>query len=430
MTSNPSLKLQLKRLSSLHPKLIDLSLGRVTKLLNKLENPQNFLPPIVHVAGTNGKGSTIAFMRSILEAAGYKVHVYSSPHLLIFNERICLAGKIISDESLLEILTSVEKANGQEPITFFEITTVAAFIAFATSPADILLLETGLGGRLDATNVVKNPLITVLTSISLDHQKFLGTSLAEIAREKAGIIKPGHPCVVGRQSSQSMQSIIARSQDVGSPLYMQDEDWSAYEKSDSLFYSSPTSSWKLPRPNLLGSHQINNCGLAIAALERCPKFQISGKHFEKGVSSAFWPGRLQHLKNSPLISRFSSCWELWLDGGHNPEAGRILSEYIYKNWTEKPLYVICGMIDSKDCKSYLSNFSNHVKVLYTVTIPNQTSSVKASKLALIGESLGLITEAASSPKIAIEKIYSSGPISGRILICGSLYLAGAILAEA
>ena len=430
MAFNSKLDQVLTRFFKLHPKLIDLSLSRITRLLKKLGNPEDHLPPIIHVAGTNGKGSTIAFIRSILECANYRPHVYSSPHLVNFNERILLAGNTISDHELLKLLENVEKINAGEPITFFEITTAAAFVAFASTKADIALIETGLGGRLDTTNVVKNPLLSILTPIHLDHQNFLGNTVAKIAREKAGIIKPGHTCIVAKQQDLAMQSILAHSQEVGSALYVQDEDWSIKTEKNKINYSSARSKWTLPLPNLLGDYQVNNCGLALAALERCPSFVVSKQDISNGIQSTKWPGRMHRLMEGPLLTKLPNGYELWLDGGHNPHAGEALAKYISNSWQDKPFHMICGMIKSKDCNGYLCAFANLAHSVQTVTIPNQVSSIEALELTRIALKIGIKATPTTSVKTAIHHLVSNYSYKeGRILICGSLYLAGVILQE-
>jgi len=427
MSLTPQVLATLKRLSELHPKLIDLSLDRIKRLLEILGNPQDFLPPTIHVAGTNGKGSTIAFLRTILEKSGYKVHVYSSPHLVRFNERIYLAGSEIEDKILIRFLNIVEKANANLPITFFEITTAAAFVAFATVPADILIIETGLGGRLDTTNVIKYPVLTVLTPISLDHQKFLGHHLAEISREKAGIIKAGRPCILAQQHPEAIHPIIARAQDVGAPLYSENEDWFLERKNNCFIYHGAKSKLELPLPNLLGYHQVSNCGLAIATLDRLNNFKIPNQNIKEGVKSTTWPARLQNLTKTLLNSELSTNWELWLDGGHNPAAGEAIASFIENNWSDKRLYLISGMMNSKDCKAYFQPIASLIETLYTVKIPGESQSMPAKQLADVGSQLNIKSTPFSSVKRAIEHIKKSNKKTGRILICGSLYLAGYIL---
>jgi dihydrofolate synthase / folylpolyglutamate synthase len=419
----------LERLSGLHPKLIDLSLVRVERLLKILGDPQDCLAPTVHIAGTNGKGSTLAYLRAMLEASGYAAHVYTSPHLVQFNERIRLAGELITEDALSELLEAVEEANGGEPITFFEITTAAAFVAFASIPADIVLLETGLGGRLDTTNVIKTPALTVITPISHDHHQFLGTTLAEIAREKAGILKPGYPCVVARQSAEAMQSIVARADDLGCALFVEEEDWSVHEDGGELIYQGPRGTRRLPLPNLPGAHQIGNAGLALAALDRLPRFTVTQEKMAEGLSNTHWPGRLQRLTKGPLVDLMPAGWELWLDGGHNASAGEAIAQYADVNWVDQPLYLISGMLNSKSCDDFLRPLAGIASHLSTVAIPGEENTVSAEDLSAIAASVGM----KATPMPAVTDALSAVPMSpgspGRVLICGSLYLAGTVLSE-
>ncbi len=419
----------LERLSRLHPKLIDLSLVRVERLLKILGDPQDCLAPTVHVAGTNGKGSTIAYLRAALEAAGYAAHVYTSPHLVRFNERIRLTGELITEDALLELLEAIEDANGGESITFFEITTAAAFVAFASIPADIVLLETGLGGRLDTTNVIKSPALTVITPVSHDHHQFLGSTLADIAREKAGILKPGYPCVVARQPVEAMESIVARAEELGSALFIQDEDWSVHEDRGELLYEGPRGKRRFPLPNLPGDHQIDNAGLAIAALDRLPRFAVSDAHMATGLTNVQWPGRLQRLTNGPLVDLMADGWELWLDGGHNASAGEAISTFAKANWTDRPLYLIGGMLNSKSCADFLRPLAEQSVQFFTVAIPGEENTVSADDLADIAGSVGMDATPQSSVMAALKALPSPSGEVGRVLICGSLYLAGTVLAE-
>ncbi len=419
----------LERLSGLHPKLIDLSLVRVERLLKVLGDPQDCLAPTVHIAGTNGKGSTVAFLRAILEAADQRVHVYTSPHLVRFNERIRLAGELITEDALSELLEAIEQANAGENITFFEITTAAAFVAFASVPADIVLLETGLGGRLDTTNVIKAPAVTVLTPISHDHHQFLGTTLSSIAREKAGILKPGYPCVVARQPIEAMETIQARAIELGCALYVQDEDWSVRAEGEQLIYEGPRGVRALPKPALPGAHQVNNAGLALAALDRLPRFPVNDDTAAKGLQNASWPGRLHHLTTGPLVDLMPDGSELWLDGGHNASAGEAIATFAKTNWTDKPLYLIGGMLNSKNCDDFLRPLVAVGDTLSAVAIPFEENTVSAPDLADIARSVGLVANNQTSVVEALKTLplYPNKP--ARVLICGSLYLAGTVLAE-
>jgi len=418
----------LDRLTKLHPKLIDLSLGRVKTLLERLGNPETALPPVVHVAGTNGKGSVIAYLRAALEAGGRDVHVHVTPHLVRFNERIRLAGELIPEDDLIALLRECEDANGGEPITFFEITTAAALLAFARTPADILLLETGLGGRLDATNVVKRPALTVITPISIDHQQFLGDTLAEIAGEKAGILKPGVVCVLARQEPEAAEIIRARADGMGVALYEQDRDWTVAADGEGLVYEGPRGSKRLPRPNLVGVHQIGNAGVAVAALDRLRDFPVDQAGLAKGLTEAQWPARLQHLAQGGLAGLLRPDLELWLDGGHNEAAAAAIAAWL-ETEEERPLHLILGMLKTKEASPFLANLKPHVTSLRTVAIPDEEASQSAEELAAQAESLGITARPVSNVAMALGEITSDEAGAGRVLIAGSLYLAGWVLGE-
>ena len=421
----------LKRLLGLHPKLIDLSLGRVHTLLEKLGHPERSLPPVVHVAGTNGKGSVIAFMRAALEAAGYKVDVHTSPHLVRFHERIRLNGKLIKENYLQEILELCERVNGSEPITFFEITTVAALVAFAENKSDIVLLETGLGGRLDATNVIKEPRLSVITPISIDHQDFLGSTLEAIAQEKAGILKRAVPAVIARQPIQALNVIRARAVEIGTPLFEQDEDWFASENNHQLNYKTVFANKNLNLPNLVGPHQIENAGIAVAALDRLGGFSISDTAINQGLSTAQWPARLQHLTSGPLLDIAGSGNEIWLDGGHNLAASHAIASQakIWKESDDLPMFLVFGMLNSKNPGDFLRPLAPFVKGLQCLDIPEETNTISAIELKTIAKTLNMTSDIAPSPTAAVQAISKAAPNGARILICGSLYLAGHILSE-
>lgn len=422
----------LARLLELHPKVIDLSLGRVLALLEKLGNPQDYLPPVVHVAGTNAKGSVIAYMRAALEAQGFGVHVHISPHLVRFVERIRLSGELISEEALSELLEGCERINAGEPITFFEITTAAALVAFASTEADVVLLETGLGGRLDATNVVKRPAVCVITPISMDHQQFLGDSLSAIGREKAGILKRGTPAVIARQPKQAMDSIVAVAQDLGVALYRQDEDWSVHRDGDRLVYQNPKGRLDLPLPNLIGPHQVDNAGIALAALDRLAALPVSEKARAEGLTSAQWPGRLQRLTKGPLMEGLADGWELWLDGGHNEAAAHAIAaqaEVWAKEPEAKPLLAIFGMLNSKDPVTYLAPLADQIAALQGVAIPGEENALDASVLVAAARGQGIHADPAISVKAALDALVRRADRPARILVCGSLYLAGTVLSE-
>lgn len=420
----------LKRLLSLHPKLVDLSLGRMERILAALGHPEKQLAPVVHVTGTNGKGSVIAFLRAILEAAGLKVHVYTSPHLVRFHERIRLAGKLIDEDHLNAVLDECEFANGGEEITYFEITTAAAFLAFARTPADVVLLENGLGGRLDATNVVARPAATAITPVSMDHQQFLGDTLAEIATEKAGIIKPGVPCIVGPQHPDAMDVIVGHTEARGAPLLEWGINWRAREDDiGGMVFDHQGRSLSLPMPGLPGAHQIINAGHAAAIARTLDFTAVSDDHIAAGLRSVDWPARLQRLNAGPVIDALPKTWEVWLDGGHNPDAGETIARFVKSNWGDRPLYLISGMINSKQPAGYFKPLAETAKGVHCVTIPDEPAAIPADELAGIAKKAGLTADTAESALAAARAIASdvSGP--ARVLICGSLYFAGSILAE-
>jgi len=423
----------LARLIRLHPKRMDLSLGRLERLLARLDHPQRKLPPVVHVAGTNGKGSSIAYMRAALEAAGYRVHVYISPHLLRFNERIRLSGRQIGDGALHAALQVCERANGDEPITFFEITTAAAFVAFAQTPADVLLLETGLGGRLDATNVVERPLLTAITPVSYDHQQFLGESLTEIAGEKAGILKPDAPAVIGPQQPEALAAIERRARELGVSLSLAGRDWTVHRADGGLRFAGNGGALDLPLPRLAGLHQAENAGLALACLQALPGFTLPHTALAAGLQRADWPGRLQHLAEGRLQALLPAGSEVWLDGGHNPAAGDVLAESL-RTWQARdprPLHVVFGMLNSKDPQAFLAPFVPLAPGgLFTVPVPDEPASLSASDAAAAAESAGLPARPLADVPAALAAIAeqsTAGP-APRVLICGSLYLAGHVLA--
>ena len=413
----------LDRLSRLHPKIIDLSLDRVLRLLAALGHPEMRLPPVVHVAGTNGKGSTIAFLRAFFEAAGRRAHVYTSPHLVRFAERIRVAGSLPDDRALLALLEEVEAANAGAPITFFEITTAAAFLAFSRTPADVCLLETGLGGRLDATNVVAQPALTVITPIALDHQQLLGDTIAAIAAEKAAIIKPGTPCVVALQQPQADRVIAKRAAAVGAPLIKQGRDFSVC---DNLVYTSAAVEWALPPPGLTGAFQSGNAALALAAIERLGG--VDAAALARGMAGVDWPARMQRLTRGPLAGSLPEGWELWLDGGHNPHAAAAIALHA-QGWRDRPLYAVCGMLENKDIDGYFKHVGPCVQALRGVAIPGEHHALPAETVAAKAAAHG-VPETRPAPSVgeAIGDL-ATHPGPARIIICGSLYLAGTVLAE-
>ncbi len=432
MMPTPVYDAVLERLKGLHPKVIDLALGRVQRLLAALDHPECQLPPVVHVAGTNGKGSCCAHLRAMLEAAGKSVHVYTSPHLVRFAERIRVAGQIIGDDALTALLEECEQRNSGQPITFFEITTAAAFLAFARQPADVCLLETGLGGRVDATNVLDRPALTVLTSISIDHQAFLGNSLAEIAGEKAGILKSGVPCVVAAQEPDALAVILARAQAVGTPLFIEGRDWSVQEDGHGgLLFSMAGRSLSLPRSALPGPHQVGNAGVAVAAAlilnDALVQPLLTDAAIAHGLRTVEWPARMQQLTRGPLRQALPSDWELWLDGGHNPSAGQMLGQ-VAAGWSDRPLYIVSGMINTKDGGGFLAPLSGKAAAMLTVSIPDEPNSLTAQQLADMAQAEGVDAQPVGSLAEAIAR-FAVLPGPARVLICGSLYLAGVVLRD-
>ena len=413
----------LQRMMALHPKVIDLTLDRMGRCLEAVGNPHEHLPPVIHVAGTNGKGSTQAMIRAGLEAAGQTVHAYTSPHLAWFHERIRVAGKIISEDRLTEILDEVYKANDGHQITYFEITTVAAFLAFMREKADWTLLEVGLGGRHDATNVVDHPRLTIITTVDLDHQQFLGETLGEIAYQKAGIIKRGVPVVIGPQHEESLEVIEAEAAKFGAPCLTHGQHWHAWEERGRLIYQDATGLLDLPLPNLRGPHQIGNAGMAIAALRHLGFDEAA---CEGAVTSAYWPARMQRLHHGPLVEAAPEA-ELWLDGGHNPAAGEALAATLAE-MPRRPTHMICGMLSTKDVAGYLRPLAAQALSLHAVAIPGETATLPAEDTAAAAESVGLSATVSPSVADALADIAAADP-TARILICGSLYLAGSVLRE-
>ena len=418
----------LARLTLLYPKLIDLSLGRTHRLLGDLGNPHHRLPPVIHVAGTNGKGSTIAMMRAVLEAAGYHVHVYTSPHLVRFSERIRLVGGLIDESLLLQMLEHVETANAGKPITFFEVTTAVAFLTFAQVPADVVLLETGLGGRFDATNVIAQPAVTALSSISMDHMQYLGNTLALIAGEKAAIMKPGVPCVSVEQSPEAMAVIEKAARDIGAPLKVQSRDWKI-EADNGLTFTGETQHWKTSTPSLPGRHQYDNAGLALAALEQSP-FAIPPFALRSGMRNIEWPARAQKLKTGPLVSALPGGWELWLDGGHNAGGGAAVAALAADIWADAPLHLICGMLATKVADDYLHPLTARAASLTAVPIPSSDAALPPADLAEAAKRAGFKdVHVAEDAAAALKRITASVQGRARVLICGSLYLAGEVLKD-
>jgi len=411
----------LSDLLSLHPKIIDLTLDRVTSLLKNLHNPEKEIPPVIHIAGTNGKGSTQALIRAGLEGFGKSVHVYTSPHLSKFHERIVLSGNLITEKDLIKTLKECQIANENKPITFFEITTCAAFLAFSRIQADYTLLEVGLGGRLDATNVIENPKLTIITPVSLDHIQFLGDTIPLIAKEKAGIIKKSVPCIVGPQTQQALSVIRMISDELGSPLKVYNEHWHVREKNDILVYQDELGNLELPLPKLVGNHQVINAGTAIAAMR---ELKLSKNAIEYGLKNVSWPARMQRLKRGSLIE-IADDFELWLDGGHNEAAGKAISSTLNLLPTQQNI-LICGMLKTKDIVGFLEPFLGIIECVCGIPVPGEDCSSSPENIADFADSLGIDSLSAQNVHEAIKMIQQKYS-KGRIIICGSLYLAGDIL---
>ena len=410
----------LTRLMSLHPKVIDLVLDRVHRLLAALDHPETRLPPVIHVAGTNGKGSTLAMIRAGLEGAGETCHAYTSPHLARFHERIRVAGQLIGEGELIRLLEECEAANGSDPITYFEITTCAALLAFARTPADWTLLEVGLGGRLDATNVV-NPRLTVIAPVSMDHEAYLGDTLPQIAAEKAGILKPGVPCIVGPQDEAALEVIEYRAARLNAPLLIHGQHWHVGEEDGRLVFQDETGLMDLPLPRLIGAHQVANAGMAVAALRALDR--AGGA--EAAMTRAEWPARLQRLKTGPLARAAPA--DIWLDGGHNPAAGVALAEALGR-LPARPLHLVCGMLRTKDATGYMRPLAPLADHLHAISIPGEANTLSAAETTASARAAGLAASEAGSLAAAVDCIARTAP-DARILICGSLYLAGHVLRE-
>lgn len=424
----------LERLLSLHPKEIDLSLGRIERLLARLHHPERRVPPVIHIAGTNGKGSTASYVRAMLEAHGKRVHLYTSPHLVRFHERIQLAGNDgsmpVSEDRLAATLAHCEDVNAGEPITFFEITTAAAFMLFAEDPADFLVLEVGLGGRLDATNVVERPAVTVITPVSHDHPQFLGDKIEQVAFEKAGILKPGVTAVIAPQADVALQVIKARAGEVGAYLSVSGEDWQCFAQHGRMIYQDAGGLMDLPPPRLPGSFQIDNAGTAVATLRALPDVAVSPDACAKGLETTNWPARMQRLGEGRLVDLVPGDAEIWLDGGHNPAAGTAIAQTFaeLEEKVSRPLVMIVGMINSKDAGGYFKPFAGLAHSIYTVTIPGEQNAIPAEELAEIAVKAGIGALPIDSIEEALQLAGEQSP-SPRILICGSLYLAGHVLRE-
>jgi dihydrofolate synthase/folylpolyglutamate synthase len=426
--------LVLARLGALHPKRIDLSLGRLNRLLTVLDNPQRKLPPVIHVGGTNGKGSTVTFLRAMLEAAGKSVHAYTSPHLVHFHERIRIGApggsRIVADEMLAAALEEAERANHGGEITFFEITTAAAMLLFARNPADVLLLEVGLGGKLDATNVIEQPLASVVTPVSIDHTEYLGTTIDKIAAEKAGIFKRNVPAIIARQDEVALAVLDRAAQRAGARPFISGEDWHATEEAGRLVYSDEQGLLDLPRPRLFGRHQIENAGTAVATLRAIASLDIPVSAIEAGLQKADWPARMQNLSGGKLAARLPEGAELWLDGGHNAAGADAVSAAIgeMEERSPRPLVLITGMLTTKSAEDFLMRFSGIARHVLGVSPPGEASR-PASEIVEAARHAGIAGEATEGLLDALDRVkklaLSAPP---RVLITGSLYLAGEVLA--
>jgi dihydrofolate synthase / folylpolyglutamate synthase len=423
----------LERVMRLHPRSIDLGLERIQRLLAALGHPERRLPPIVHVAGTNGKGSLVAYLRSMAEAAGYRVHVYTSPHLVRFNERIRVAGHIIEDDTLDEILTECEEANAEQPITFFEITTVAAYLAFSRVPADLAVIEVGMGGRYDATNVIE-PTVSAITPIGYDHTGFLGDKLEGIAGEKAGILKHAVPGVIGRQRDIATEVIAAEAAKLAAPLFRMGREWQVTPTASGFRYESDLQSFDLPAPALAGAHQLDNAATAVACIERlrAAGFAIDEAAIRKGLATVEWPARLQRLTRGPLVDALPPGSELWLDGGHNEDCGLALAR-MAADWAKEPgalpLYLVFGMLTTKDASGFLRPLARHATAARAVPFPEGHSAYTPAEACEKAAEVGLDCLPVNDIGAALEDLLATQPAPMRILVCGSLYLAGAVLAR-
>ena len=421
------------RLQALHPKLIDLSLDRMWRILDAIGHPERALPPVIHVAGTNGKGSSIAFMRAILEAAGLRVHVYTSPHLVRINERFRIGakgeGRLVSNDELASTFEECERANAGQPITVFEITTAAGLLLFARHPGDVLLLEVGLGGRLDATNVIERPLASVIAPVSFDHADYLGDDITKIAGEKAGILKPGVPAFVAAQPRDALSVIERTAAKLGAPIKKAGEDWHTNEERGRLVYQDDDGLLDLPAPRLAGRHQFDNAGLAIATLRGSPRLIIPPSAYE-AIARAEWPARMQRLAHGTLVALLPPGSELWLDGGHNAEGGRAVANALadLEERVSRPLVLVVGMLASKDAGAFLNNFSGLARRLIAVPIPDQANCIPADDIAALARRANIPAQSAGDVADALREVSRLDIDPPRVMITGSLYLAGAVLA--
>ena len=422
-----------QRLMNRHPRIITLGLERIQHLLKALDSPEKKLPPLIHVAGTNGKGSLAAYLRAMAEAAGYRVHVYTSPHLVHFNERIRIAGRLIGDDELDEMLTECEEANGDTPIAFFEITTALAYLAFSRVPAELGIIEVGMGGRFDATNVIE-PALSAITPIGYDHTGFMGDKLEGIAWEKAGVIKHAVPAVIGRQRDVSTAVIEAEAAKLAAPLFRMGREWQVTPTTQGFHYESDLTTFDLPAPALAGAHQIDNAATAVACIERlrAARFAIDEKAIRTGLKSVEWPARLQRLTKGPLVEALPPGCELWLDGGHNEDCGLVLGR-MASDWAKEPaplpLYLVFAMQTTKDASGFLRPLSRHALAARAVPFPEGHVAYTPVEACAKAAEVGLGCVPVNDNGAALEDLLATQPAPMRILICGSLYLAGTVLAR-
>ncbi|GAA5104503.1 folylpolyglutamate synthase/dihydrofolate synthase family protein [Bartonella jaculi] len=417
-----------------YPKKFDLSLERIFRLLERLGNPHLKLAPIIHIAGTNGKGSASAICRALLESAGYRVHVYSSPHLVNWNERCRLGqkggGQLVTENQLAETIHEIIKVNHQEPITIFEIFTAAAFMLFSTHPADVVILEVGLGGRFDATNVIKKPAVSLIMPIDYDHETFLGNTIAQIAFQKGGIIKPAVPVVIGKQDHDETLSVLTSIADKNkAPYSLFDQDYQSYTEYGRMVFQNNQGLMDLPLPNLIGAHQIANAGASLEAVYRAG-FQLSEKTISHALQNIYWPARMQHLTHGYLVDQLSPDIDLWLDGGHNPAAGKVVAEELTK-WRKKsnrPLIMIAGMLNTKDAVGYFCPLAKLVDKVYTIPLTENNAGICPTILAESARKVGLLASPQAHLQDALQRINAEHR-EAIVLIGGSLYLAGDILRD-
>lgn len=419
----------IQRLRAHHPSLIDLTTGRVQRLLDALDNPERRLPPVIHVAGTNGKGSTVAYLRAIGEAAGLRVHAITSPHLVRFAERIRVAGKLIEDDALNALIDKVEAANAGQPISFFEISTVLALQAFAETPADLALIEVGLGGRFDATNIFDSPAVSVITPVDYDHLEMLGPELHKIAWEKAGIIKAGRPVVAARQMGEALEVIAREAETLSAPLRLMGRDFDAWEERGRLLVQMEDRLLDLPAPGLFGVHQFANAGLAVAAVLTLGDGRIDEDAIARGVAGAEWPARFQRLSAGPLAKLAAERGAtLWLDGGHNPHAGRALAESVEKLAARdpRPVVLVSAMFARKDALGFFSPFARLNPPVFATTFDSPTAA-PADEIAQAARAAGLSAEVVGSAEEGVRKALALPGAPPHVLICGGLHFAGEVL---